>query len=358
MVKIIKKLLIFGLIFIFLIQLASALNVTKLDITNVDVTVDGKSDKDLNDGAFIAKEAKPGDSVKIKIKVSNTFSDAENLDIEDVLITAVLEEVDDGDDLEEESDEFDVKQGRTSSETLTFEIPKKVDEGEYNLVITVEGEDENSTEHEDEWTLSLEVQKEKHALEIEKASLGTEVLECTRTTTLELKATNYGRDDEEEVVSEIKNSALGLNVREEDIELSDDLFDEDSSYKKTVTITAPNTLTAGVYPIEVNMYYESDKLGDTKIVNLIVKDCAATAAEEVEVEETQDEIEVITPVTSAPKDETVTVYATPVTGETTTAAKETKFDLATYALIGVVGVIILVVVLAALVGVALILRRR
>ena len=154
---------------------------------------------------MISKDAEPGSTVKVKIKIKNLFTDAEDLEIQDVFIVGIIEGIDDGDDIEEEGDEFDLRDGRSKKETLTFEIPKKVDEDIYTLVITVEGEDENNTLHEIEWILKLEVKKEKHAIELEKVSLSREIIDCASTTNLEIKVTNYGRDDEDEVTLEIIN---------------------------------------------------------------------------------------------------------------------------------------------------------
>jgi len=340
-----------------MLQIVAADNTTKLEIIDLDVTVDGSSDKDLTDGELISKDAEPGSTVKVKVKVENLFTSVEDLEIQDVFVTGIIEGIDDGDDLEEEGDEFDLRDGRSKTETLTFEIPKEVDEDEYTLTITVEGEDENNTLHELEWTLTLEVKKEKHAIELEKASLSREIVECTGTTTLDIKATNYGRDDEDEVTLEVLSPSLELNIKEEDLELTNDLFDDDSSYKKTVTINT-NGIAAGTYPIEVNVYYDDDKLDDSRTVYLVVKECVVeTTNDENEEEQTEDDTFVVNlPSDTSDEDDTVTVYATP-TGDVALNTSEESSNTATYVLIAAVGVILLLVVFAALLGVVLILKR-
>ena len=364
MVKI-KKLLVFGLVFIFMLQLVYAAdNSTKLDITKLDVTVDGSSDKDLTNGELISKDAKPGSTVKVKVKVENMFTSDEKLEIQDVLVSGTIEGIDDGDDLEEEGNEFDLRQGRSKTETLTFEIPKKVDEDEYTLTIIVEGEDENNTLHELEWDLRLEVKKEKHAIEIEKTSLRKETIGCDEATTLEIKATNYGRDDEEDVTVEIVSSALEIDLKEEEIELTNDLFDEDSTYERTVTIKADG-MDAGTYPIEINVYYDGDRLDDSKSVNLVIKECVAPVTTDEEDEEEQVVGDDTSFIVNLPdnsnkdntiKDDTVTVYATP-TGDAALNTAEKSSNTATYVLIAAVGIVLLLVVFAALLGVVLILKR-
>lgn len=371
----IKKLLIYGLVFILLFQLVAASNSTKLQITKVDVTVDGSSDKDVNDGGRVGKDLKPGSSVKVKVRVDNAFTTQENLDINNIIISGILESIDDGEDLEDESNEFDLRPVRSKTETLTYDIPQKVDDGDYTLRLTVEGEDENSTEYNIEQTLILEVKKDKHAIAIEKASLDSDTLDCTRTTSLNVKLTNYGRDEEDKVTLQIVNSALGLNVKEENLDLTEDLFSDDSSYTKVVAIKVPDTLKAEIYPIEISVFYDDDNLDDTKTVNLEVEDCTAVlkekeaAAEDKQAadkEKTDSEesggFEIVSPSTSGNKEDTFTVYAAPTTptGQTAAPALDTAekgTSRTTYALIAAVAVILLLVVVAALLGVVLILRR-
>src|SRR3989344_2487672 len=98
-------------------------NSTKLQITDLDVKVGSKTDKGLNDGATIGDEAMPGDSVEFKIELTNFYTDDEDVEIQDVVITVTIEGIDDDDDLEEETDEFDIKADDNEKNTLTFDLP-------------------------------------------------------------------------------------------------------------------------------------------------------------------------------------------------------------------------------------------
>ena len=87
---------------------------------------------------------------------------------------SVIRDMDDGDDLEEESNEFDLRPGRDKSVTLNFEVPLEVDEDTYDVDIHVEGEDENGTTHEVDWIVYLEVEKDLvslHLSDVVKANL-------------------------------------------------------------------------------------------------------------------------------------------------------------------------------------------
>src|SRR3989338_709048 len=128
MVKIRARTLILSLvIFIFLMNVAYAAG-SKLVFSDVDVKVGSKTSKNLEDGDTIDDEAEPGDTVEFRIEVRNNFTDAEDLDIEDITVEVTIEEVDDGDDIDEESSDFDLKAGRDKKVTLKFQLPIEVEE--------------------------------------------------------------------------------------------------------------------------------------------------------------------------------------------------------------------------------------
>ena len=140
MVKISKSLLLSLVIFIFLMNVAYAAG-SKLVFSDVDVKVGSKTSKNLDDRDTIDDEAEPGDTVEFRVEVQNNFTNAEDLDIEDISIEVTIEEVDDGDDVDEESSDFDLKAGRDKKVTLKFQLPLEIDEDTFDVTIHAEGED-------------------------------------------------------------------------------------------------------------------------------------------------------------------------------------------------------------------------
>ena len=66
-----------------------------LIITDVDVKVGSKTDKNLKDGDDISDEAAPGDTVTFIIEVANNFTNEEDVEIEDITITVTIIDIDD-----------------------------------------------------------------------------------------------------------------------------------------------------------------------------------------------------------------------------------------------------------------------
>ena len=123
-------------------------------ITDVDVKVDFNSDKNLDYGDEINKEAHPDSIVKFLIKLKNNYSISEMKDVE---LTVTLQDIDDGDDLDEEIEEYDLDENEDKRFTLTFTIPSNVEEDTYSVLISSEGI-QNATIHEVEYTLDLVVE--------------------------------------------------------------------------------------------------------------------------------------------------------------------------------------------------------
>ena len=263
-------------------------------IKDLDVKVGSETDKNIQDepdGYRIRQEAKPEDTVKFDIEVESLLDDdisEEDMDLEDVFITITIYDIDDGEELEEESDEFDIKPGKDESESLEFEVPLKVDEGDYDVLIRIEGEDEKGVEHVIEKELLLEVEKDKHYIKIYRLNLNPTTVKCTRTATLNTEIMNLGRDDEEDVTLEIMSFELGINsVSSPDYDLSYDWDDDENVFAKTLTITLPDDFKAGTYPIVAKTYYD-EKLSETKTVELVVEECKPVVEEPEEEEEIID----------------------------------------------------------------------
>ncbi|MBW2989976.1 cadherin-like domain-containing protein, partial [Candidatus Woesearchaeota archaeon] len=244
-----------------------------LTISDLDVKIGGDKDKDLQDNDKISEEAGPGDRIEFDIELENLFSSSSDIEIEDIEITVTIKDIDDGDDLEEEAEIESLDADDTDSVSLEFDVPYIVDEGEYDVIIEAEGDDDTDDEnsHEIRWELVLEVKKDKHDLIIKDLSLSPSLVRCNRDTVLEIEAVNIGREDEDDVSIEITNEDLGIEIIEEEIELEEGDTD-DSVFEKSYRFRISDDVRPGVYPIQVEVNYGSNT-GDHKELELTVQKC-------------------------------------------------------------------------------------
>ncbi|MBI2208206.1 lamin tail domain-containing protein [Candidatus Woesearchaeota archaeon] len=267
----------------------------RLRITDLDIKVGSKTDKNVQNNTRIKKEAAPGDKVQFDVEIKNFFTDEEDLEIEDIDVEITIEDIDDGDDLEEDADEFDLKAGKDESVSVDFEVPLDVEEDTFDVIINVEGRDENGTTHEIRRELQLDVEKESHEIRIVRASAIPSEIKCQRTVSINTEIINTGAKDEDDVTLEIFNSELGINSVTDAIELDEGT--EDNRYTKSITAAVSNDVASGIYPITVNTYY-GGKLSNTETINLAVQQCEQAKEVKKEVEGEEPRVEVIRP---APK---------------------------------------------------------
>ena len=213
--------------------------------------------------------------------------------MQDIGVQVIIEDIDDGDDLEEEADEFDLDPEKDETVKISFKIPLEVEEDTFEVIIDIEGQDENGTVHKIKWLLELEVEKEKHDISIRKLNLNPTIVSCSRTAALNAEIINLGRDDEDEVALEILSPKLGINFRQGGIELEEGI--DDNTYAKTLTMSIPDGMEAGTYPITVNAYFENDNLDDSKTAELSVQDCERIVKEIETVKKEPEAVEVIKP---------------------------------------------------------------
>lgn len=274
-----KRLLTLFVMLILSVQVASA---GFLIIDDADAFLDG-SKKSIGSSGGTISNVEPGQTLKIKFKFKNIYPSGES-EIEDVDVEGVLESIDDGDDLDDEADSFDVRPARTKSVTLEFQIPYIVDEGDYDLVIEAEGRNESGALQTVNVTYTVEIDKNKHDVIFLKATLGDEEVQCSRDTSLRLQVANIGSEDEEDIHIKVTNSDLELSFKKTfDLDTGGD--EDDTTESFSVPIEIANSAPAGTYIIA----YQADYHRDTKIksgqVEIVVKDCAPAPAPEPEPEQ-------------------------------------------------------------------------
>lgn len=345
-----SRLLLFSVVFLLAASTAYAAG-TKLIFSDVDVKVGSKTSKNLDDGDTIDDEAEPGDTVEFRIEVKNNFTNAEDLEIEDVTVETTIEEVDDGDDLDEESADFDLGADDDKRITLRFQLPLEIEEDTFDVTIHAEGEDENGTDHERDMRLKLEVEKESHLLKITRNTLTPAEVSCNRRN-LQVATTviNIGNEDEEDVSVQVLNQDLGIDLSQNVDELTAEPNEDESRFSHVFSFNVPNDAEAGSYPIIVRALYDESRKKAEETATLTISDCSTLGGQTSQTSEEGQDVTVITP--SSGKTTTTVVQNPPGT----TITSESLFKSNAF----VTGIIIAEIV-AVIVGIILIVslfRRR
>lgn len=331
-----------------------AVTVMKLALDKLDASCSPSCDEDLNeeDGGSL-KEVEPGSTIEIDIKLENLWDDDEDdHNIENIDITATLEDMGDEDEQEEEDEIDKIKPGDKETVTFTFEVPEEVDEGTYDLEIDIEGEDEDGTDYDLSVTIEIDVEKQKDQLTFKKAMFSPATVRCSRDTQLSVNVKNIGSNDQDNAQLTIRSSPLGISENDFfDVE-EGDYDDDDTEFEKRYSFNIPSNVKSGTYDVELKAYYEDDDEYERKTVTLTVESCEDTttstpSTQQPTTQEPKEEVEVIQqPIQTPQVDPTQTegpVFAKPVTK--TEKSEESFFESSAFT------VVLVILVLALLGGV-------
>lgn len=230
-------------------------------LTIESVKLNGKSGGDLT-----LEEANEFD-----VEVKNTYTQ----DINDIKVTVTILDVD-GDDIEEESESFDLGDGKDDTITVSFDFSgENVDESQYTVQIEVEGEADDGTEHRTVQTITVDVERENHQVIVQKATLGSSTLQCSRQTSLQVIVENIGENDEDDVEIKVKNVPLGIDLSKTNIEL-DKFSGSDNEYRTTFNLNFEDAV-AGSHTLTVEVYRDGS-VDDTEEVPVQISSCSTTSA--------------------------------------------------------------------------------
>ncbi|HLD89009.1 MAG TPA: hypothetical protein VI894_02270 [Candidatus Nanoarchaeia archaeon] len=285
------------------------------------------NDLDVTDGRklnFGEENAGPGSELRFNFNIQNAFTDKEDIDINDVSVRVTIEEIDEGEGIEEESNEFDLDAEANEEVNIILKIPLGVEAGLYDILIEAEGEDDSGNAHTDKMRLKLDVDKEPREVIVEQASLFPEKIKCSGTSTLTATIRNIGSRIEDKAMIEIVNKDIGINFAKRNIELEEDPFDEDNKFTQSLIVTVDKSMKPGTYPIEVRSYLQEDALWEKKTANLEVESCGTVAEEQPKENESSEELPKETEETGAvqvsegTEEEATESEKVPVLGPTTT----------------------------------------
>ncbi|PIN69261.1 hypothetical protein COV93_06195 [Candidatus Woesearchaeota archaeon CG11_big_fil_rev_8_21_14_0_20_43_8] len=263
--------LLFGLILII-----GCLHVyaNPLDISNFRIYV---NDEKVDPGQIIVG---PGQQIEIVLKLENLVDQ----DIEDITITAMIDDIDDGDEIETESDEFDLEPGDTETVRLYLDIPDFVDEDSYELSVSVEAEYEDGNDVAiDDIKQTVDISLERYDVKMD-AVFADENLLCDEDGTLTVTVKNIGKKDIDRLQVLVKNEELGIYILSDTIEL-----EREGSSSLDFQFTVPEGIIPGDSQFTIMSSYQG-KTDDDPIVAVLKTDCeqkmtmikAETKVDEVE----------------------------------------------------------------------------
>ncbi len=244
-----------------------------LVIDNVDALVDGYDEGTISSGDNI--KVSPGSNLTFNIKIKNDYSTSSRIYIKDIVLTVTIKDIDNGDDLVEETNEFNLRYDSSTIKTLNFHIPMKVYEGDYSVTFNVTGRDDNGNSEEDHESATVEVEKQDHDVRLIGYSIFPDSVSCDRQVFINGEVMNLGRNDEDDAALIIESKPLSIEKRES-FSLEQDPFSDRNSKSFDYSFQVPDDVKSGNYTIILKTYYTGGVLSDYRILNLEVEDCGSS----------------------------------------------------------------------------------
>jgi hypothetical protein len=225
----------------------------KLDVKDIKVYVDGKKESGADeDGGKI--DVLPGSKIELEIELENLYNDVDDVEIVDISVEGTLESIDEGDDISDDAREFDLNSEKKKKITLEFNIPKEVEDGDYDLILEIEGENERGFSYFKEIEFEVEVDKEKHDVIFDNLKFSNDNLRCGGEAELNVNIVNLGTS-EEDVALTITNDKLNINMLES-FTLNEDPFVKDNRFRKTYKLQLPDDTNPGKYIFFADLAFE------------------------------------------------------------------------------------------------------
>ena len=181
---------------------------SKLEITKVSIFVDDNTEKSLSEGDTYTTDLKAGTPIVIRVYARNNYADSTNLDI-----TGIEASISDSSDLNLDDTQSisDLGTGEKDYAEFSGSIPSDAEDGDnYNIDVTVSGQDDNDAWHYATYSTELEVRRVSDEISITKYKIVPETISCNGKVTITAEMQNTGRNSESNTFLTIENDQLDI----------------------------------------------------------------------------------------------------------------------------------------------------
>ncbi len=246
----------------------------------------------------LRKDVKAATEMIFTVRVENMFSkqyDDDESTFEDIVLTV---EADDNDIFPDEfQEEYDIGELEAEKEDkidFRFTLPDELDEGDYTITFTLEGDDGTGAVHRDEKDLHFTVIRARDDIRITDVKAMPAIVSlCDPRATIDVRLRNLGTDDQRRAAIALFNEQLGINELRQNIIL--DEFDRRNDERTEQFIFEFNPeLSSGSYPLDITAFINTDERMDIERLMLNIAACeepsaAVSASGNTETEEEEQE---------------------------------------------------------------------
>lgn len=234
----------------------------ELEINNIRVYLNGDRVDDADEGGGKIRDVVPGDEIKFRVEVENTFE--EDIEIKDIEVRVTIENIDDGNDVSETSNEFDLAANETEQKTETVTVPQNAKTGTYKIIVEAYGEDEDDDDQEESVDFDLYVKGIDHEVKFTEFSITPSILTCGGSGTIIARLKNNGGYSESVILS-FQSDKLGI------ASTTNVLLQSGQETIKTIPFSVPS-VQAGNYEINARASY-TGAIEIEKVIAAVTGNC-------------------------------------------------------------------------------------
>ena len=310
-------------------------------------------------------EFNPGEKISLDVEVENI---ADKIDLEDVEIKVYFLsggnrlEDDDGDDIEEISERFNLDAGDTETVSFDFIMPYGVEDGD-EITVYVEAKGKNADDSTEKYTVvddsnTIFAAKEEHKLELYDIRLDSSALSCSRSTYIRVGVRDIGNNNEDDVELAVTNAELDIS-KHEVFDMSNDPDDDNFEVERSFLLDLEDAPT-GSYDLDVVVFYDDDNEKEESSIALAVGPCSGSSTSTTGTTSTYVPPSVPTGSTGnveftysgVPSSGASTVSATSVAPRISSAKPKTSWtdSIAFLIIVGIANVLLVIVIILAVVS--------
>ncbi len=224
----------------------------------------------LRDGDSI--DVMPGDEVEIYVELENAFSSSSDIWIEDVELEYTVKSIDDGDDIYDYLYYGDIEADDVLSDYFVFDIPLRVQDTTFDVLLEVEGEDENRNIHEETFEFELDIDKSRDEITIDRFEFDRDSIGCLRYANIDLSLINTGRNNLEEWSYRIESDTVDFSY-EEEFDLDSFRRRRDNDYITFSHEVDFEGVSVGEHDFDLRLYDDRGRLEELIVTSVYVDEC-------------------------------------------------------------------------------------
>lgn len=253
-----------GLLTLFLVSLFTMVGMASaLPVELVSVEIDDDELEQYGSNEIYDFDKNQDLEVKVRVKAQS--------DVDNVQIEAAIRGYDHDDLMEDITDVFDMKAGRTYTKKLSIPLRLRMDQDQYKLRVRIEDRDGQTSTFE----FNLEVGSERHQLMIKDIILSPEnEVKAGRALLVAVRLKNYGEKDEEGIKIKASIPALGVSATDyiDELEREERAGEDrdDATTSEELYMRIPQDAESGDYDLRVEVTYDDGDETEVKTIPIRV----------------------------------------------------------------------------------------